>query len=203
MWSNRITTIGLARLAAGGMLVAIVAAGVWLCGPWGGGARALTRDQLELRDGVLFAAGEQQPFSGTLVEFYSTAVRKLSIDIRDGKAHGRSRGWFDNGQLEVEESFVAGISHGPRTRWFPNGQEKSKAYIENGQISGEYKEWHENGQLAVVMNIENGQPSGNVESWHASGALKSRSQMKHGQVVEQQFFPDLLAQAQTAPHLPQ
>ena len=38
--------------------------------------------------------------------------RKLEIEIHDGKAHGHSRGWYDNGQMEVDETFVHGGGHG-------------------------------------------------------------------------------------------
>ncbi len=154
------------------------------------GVRELTIFEVDRRDGLLFAHGEKQPFAGRLIENYSKNVRKAQVEIRNGKAHGLSRGWFDNGQMEVEETFVEGVSHGPRTRWHRNGARKSLAQIEHGKIVGEYTEWHENGKMAVRMTLRDGQPDGQIEAWHPSGALKSRVRFEHGKQVSRQFFDD-------------
>jgi antitoxin component YwqK of YwqJK toxin-antitoxin module len=152
--------------------------------------RELTLLELERRDGVLFAKGEQQPFDGHLVESYTKDVRKVVIEIANGKAHGLSRGWYDNGQIEVEETFVEGVSHGPRTRWHRNGSRKAVAQIEHGKDVGTFTEWHENGQLAVKMQMRDGEPDGVVDAWFASGAPRSRVRFENGRQVEQAFWDD-------------
>jgi antitoxin component YwqK of YwqJK toxin-antitoxin module len=43
-----------------------------------------------------------------------------------------SRGWYENGQLEVEEQFVQGTSHGSRTRWYATA--KKSEYRERETI---------------------------------------------------------------------
>lgn len=93
--------------------------------------RDVLRSDLDLRENVLYLHGSKQPFQGVLVEDFSKEARKLAIEIRRGKAGGLSRGWFENGQLEVEETFVGGVSHGLRTRWHANGQKKSEEHIEH------------------------------------------------------------------------
>lgn len=153
------------------------------------------RSDLALRDGVLYLHDNPKPFSGTLVENYAPGKRKLAIEIRDGKAHGVSRGWFENGQQEVEELFVNGVSNGLRTRWYENGARRSVEHVEQGKLVGQYIEWHDNGQKAVDMTLDAGQPNGVVEAWHRSGMLKSRSRMDHGKLVEREFFTDSLASA--------
>lgn len=150
------------------------------------------RDQLDLREGALYLHDAQKPFTGTLIEDYAPGKRKLAIEIRDGKAHGVSRGWFESGQQEVEEHFVQGVSHGTRTRWFENGTRKSEEHIEQGKLVGSYLEWYDNGQKAVAMTLEEGKPHGIVEAWHPSGTLKSRSRMDHGKLVDREFFNDSL-----------
>jgi antitoxin component YwqK of YwqJK toxin-antitoxin module len=151
--------------------------------------REVLRSELDLRDGVLFTRGESAPFTGVLIERYPQDKPKLSIEVMDGKAHGISRGWHDNGQLEVEETFVSGISHGPRTRWHQNGTKKAEAQIEQGELAGTYTEWHENGQVAVQMRMVKGKPDGMVEAWHPTGELKSRTHFVNGEMGKQEFFP--------------
>lgn len=158
--------------------------------------RELLREDLELRDGKLYARGEKDAFNGKIIEAYTAEQRKLEIEINDGHAHGLSRGWFDNGQFEVEETFLNGVSNGPRTRWHRNGKRKSLAQIKNGVIGGEFLEWHDNGQVATRMTLNEGKPVGVVEAWHPSGALKSRIQFENGKQVSSQFFDDTSTMAE-------
>ncbi len=155
-------------------------------------ARELLRGDLVLQDGKLYARGEREPFTGKVIESYSASRRKLEIEINDGGAHGLSRGWFDNGNLEVEETFLNGVSHGPRTRWHRDGKRKSLAHIRSGKVEDEFLEWHDNGQLATRMTLHEGKPVALVEAWHPSGALKSRIRFENGRQVDSQFFDDTL-----------
>ena len=169
--------------------LAVVALVAWITTRPGPPVRELLRSELDLREGVLFARGEAVPFTGVLIERYSADKPKLAIEVKKGKAHGISRGWYDNGQLEVEETFVAGVSHGPRTRWHLNGKKKSEVQIEQGQLAGICTEWHENGQMAVQMKMAKGKPDGMVEAWHPSGELKSRTHFANGEMGKQEFLP--------------
>ena len=152
--------------------------------------RELRRDALELREGELFANGEGCAFDGVLFENFANGARKVAIEVHHGKADGLSRGWFESGQLEVEEHFAEGISHGLRTRWHPNGQKKSETQIAHGKLEGRYIEWHNNGQRAIEMILEDSQPNGLAEAWHPSGALKSRTQFVTGKIASRDFFDD-------------
>lgn len=152
--------------------------------------RELMRSELTLQDGKLHASGETTPFTGRMFEIFSADQRKLEIEIRDGRAHGRSRGWYENGQIEVEETFTDGVSHGKRTRWHSNGTMKSVAQITKGEVNGKYAEWHENGQKSLEMTFHNGKPAGLVEAWHPSGALKSQVRFEGEKQVSSEFFPD-------------
>lgn len=156
-----------------------------------------TRAQLELRDGLLHPRDSPSDlFTGLLVESYPDGRRKVEIEIAAGRPHGRSRGWFNSGQLEVEEFFVEGVSHGTRTRWHENGTRRSEANIVKGQLEGMFVEWHDNGVQSSRISLQNGKPDGKCWSWHPSGALKSIAWMQQGDLVKREFFPD---QSEPAP----
>jgi antitoxin component YwqK of YwqJK toxin-antitoxin module len=149
------------------------------------------RSDLELReDKRLYQHGSSEAFSGLLVEDFSREARKLEIEIHDGKAHGSSRGWFENGQIEVEETFIEGVSNGLRTRWYESGQKRSQAKIVDGVIDGSYLEWHDNGTKAVAMSLKKGVADGLAETWHPSGILKSRFEYDDGKVTRRKTWPD-------------
>ncbi len=144
---------------------------------------------LENREGLLYVHNFKEPYTGALVETFPNGKPKLRIDIRRGKVDGLSRGWYENGQLEVQETFVAGTSHGPRTRWFANGQERSEEKIEHGVVTGPYVAWHESGQKAVEMTLRNGQPDGLALAWFPNGALKSETRFVDGKMQDRKFLP--------------
>lgn len=181
-----------ACILAGFLALGIAGIRFWLKAP--GEVRVtppeLRRSELTLREGRLYAEGDPKPFTGLLYDTSSPGVRKLEIEIRDGKAHGRSYGYRENGGLEVEEFFTEGVSHGVRTRWDEQGRKKSTTQIEHGKLNGPYLEWHDNGKKAVEMTLRNDQPEGVAEAWHPNGELKSRTRFVDGKMVERKFFPD-------------
>lgn len=192
MWNDRQRIRVLAAAA-----VAIVAGTLaWMAllrparSPGGAPLPRHTRAELELQGGVLHLRGRDEPFSGLLVEDYAAGVRKLEIEIHEGKAHGRSRGWHENGKLAVDETFVRGVSHGMRTRWHPNGQRRSVAQIEGGKVVGQFVEWHDNGRKAVEMTLVDGKPDGLASAWHPSGRLRSETEFDRGRQVRRQFWED-------------
>jgi antitoxin component YwqK of YwqJK toxin-antitoxin module len=152
--------------------------------------RQLTRDQLVLRENVLYETDAIEPFDGTMVEYYPGRRAKLTIEIQAGKPHGTSHGYYENGQAEVEEHFTAGISNGRRIRWFENGQKKSAADIVDGKIEGTFTRWHPNGQKAAEAQMVDGKPEGLSQGWHESGVLKSRVELEDGKIVSRQFWED-------------
>lgn len=189
MWNSLLSARAwtISRIAAAGVaaLLVLVAYRCYFAGP-----AEVPRSRLVMRNGLAYVGDARRPFSGVAFEKYPGGGRHTAIEMRHGKVDGCSRGWFENGKLEVEEYFVAGASQGMRRRWFENGQKRSEAMIEHGQLNGAYSEWHENGRCAVAMIMKEGKPDGLAESWHPSGALKFRGHLKLGTIVDQEFFPD-------------
>jgi antitoxin component YwqK of YwqJK toxin-antitoxin module len=151
--------------------------------------RELTRDQLELREnGVLCVIGENEAFDGILVEYYPGMKKRIAIEISAGRAHGVSRGWYENGQQEVEERFIEGVSNGRRTRWHENGTKKSESQIVGGVIMGMFTKWHDNGQRAAEVTMLDGKADCLSQSWYRSGTLKSRVELRAGEIVDRQYW---------------
>ena len=151
--------------------------------------KEMLRSELELVDGRMRPKSGGEPFSGIMFERASTGTRLSEISLQDGIVHGLARGWYDAGQLEVEETFVNGKSNGIRKRWHANGQKKSEVTIVEGELNGSYTEWHDNGQLAVMLTMVHGKAHGLSEAWHADGSRKAVVTMDAGTPVKQEFFP--------------
>lgn len=195
--SNKVTAVGRAAWIAGISLVLTLSViAIWLLKGIAGDYDERTLTALDLRDDALYLKGSEELFNGLLVEDYNRDARKLEVRIEAGRAHGVSRGWYENGQMEVEEFFAKGVSDGVRTRWYQNGSKKSEAFVVDGVLKGSFKRWHENGTLAAEMEMKAGNINGIAEAWHPSGVLKSRVTFVDGVAVEKTFFPDTLPVAQ-------
>lgn len=179
MWSERIVMAG--------MLVLGAAYVTW--NHWRQDEPIIrTMEQLEQReDRALVDTLTGSLFSGTLVDSSESGTTLSKIEIRDGKAHGKSQGWHESGRLEVEEFFVHGISQGKRQRWHENGQKRSEAMMVEGKIEGLFKQWHENGQLAAEVEMVAGEAHGLSQAWHPSGELKARVQLAGGEIVHSDY----------------
>ena len=179
-----------ARLLIGSLVpLLLVAAG---CGPSGSKTEAKVPvagvGDVDTRDGRVWVKGTNVPYSGQLRETYTNGVVKAEATIRDGRMEGLMRGYYDSGRLQVEETFVAGVSDGVRRKWYPDGTPKSKEEISRGQLHGAYERYHANGQLAERATYREGQPDGVAESWDEAGRAVARVRFEAGRVVEQKFL---------------
>lgn len=150
----------------------------------------IDRSGLTNSNGQLFVLGETNAFTGVMTETYPDGAQKSRSEIVQGQLHGKSEGFYPNGQRQIEEHFNLGISEGIRTRWLTNGVMQSEGKIVQGEFHGEYRKWHENGQLAEFIHFENGTPHGIAKAWFPSGFLKSQVEMDRGETKKQETWDD-------------
>ncbi len=145
---------------------------------------------LTLREGLLYGASTNLPFTGWMIERYDDATMKSRSMVRQGVLNGVSEGWFTNGVRQVEEHFVAGKSEGPVTKWYASGAKLSEGTARSGRLEGLFRRWHENGQLAEELSLVSGAPDGVAKSWFPSGSPKAEVTLSEGRVVTQRFWKD-------------
>lgn len=148
------------------------------------------REDLELREGLLYLKGRSRPFSGLMVESYPSGARQSRSQFANGLLNGISEGWHPNGQLDVRENFKAGFSHGLRVKWYATGAKLSEAMIWEGKLNGTFQRWHENGMLAERIEMKKGNVDGLSEAYYPSGFLKARVRLVAGKPVGQKFWKD-------------
>lgn len=150
----------------------------------------LLSDTLRIGDRLFVKGQTNHPFTGFVLERYSSGSPKSRSAFKDGALHGLSEGWHTNGVIQVREQFRRGVSHGTRTKFYADGARLSEAAIVDGELSGVYRKWHENGQLSQEITMKNGQPDGVSRSWYPSGHLKAEAVLEMGEVIEQKFWDD-------------
>ena len=184
--------LGLVWPALAGAVVCLGVALLWMAWhrPQTGPATEALRGQLTLRDGRLYAAGEGDPFTGSMIERRPDGTLQARSSLSNGLLEGLSEGWHTNGQRQVLESFHAGVSDGLRTKWHPNGQKLSEATIKSGKIEGLFRRWDETGALSEEITMRDGKPDGRSRAFYPSGSLKAEARMQQGNLIEQHFWKD-------------
>jgi antitoxin component YwqK of YwqJK toxin-antitoxin module len=178
------TNLSWRRFVIGTAALIAIALVVWLALEPAAPLATVGRADIELREGVLYRRVDKQPFSGLVIEEWRPGHRRAEVAVREGRAHGLSQGWYENGQREVEEFFVRGVSHGTRTRWYADGVEKSQVKIRDGQLVGVFREWHPNGKLARETSLQGGVPHGDARAWDTQGQPVGSAKVEHGRLVQ-------------------
>lgn len=153
-------------------------------------APEVPRSSLVLKDGRLFRPAQGEPFTGTVVEHYSSGRLQSRSVVSNGLLHGLSEGWHTNGVRQVSENFIAGVSEGVRVKWHPSGAKLSEATIVGGKLNGTFRRWHENGRPAEQIELRDDQPHGESLAFYPSGFLKTRVRVERGEVRARETFAD-------------
>jgi antitoxin component YwqK of YwqJK toxin-antitoxin module len=141
--------------------------------------------------GIAWWVGHRLEAKPDVVEtFYASGERMSRSEISGDLLNGLSHGWYTNGQLQVTEYYVDGISHGLRTKWYASGIKKSEAHIAHGQLHGTFTRWYENGQLAECAEFNQGMPHGKSTASYPSGFLNADVERKIGEAIKKTFWND-------------
>lgn len=141
-------------------------------------------EELVLQDGILRWSGSQEVFNGRLVSREKDGHLRSASEVKDGRLHGLSEGWHENGTLQVSERFLRGSSNGLRTKWRADGTRESEAEIRNGRLDGRFTRWNESGLRIEEAFFKDGVPVGEARQWHPDGSLRSWCRLESGRPVE-------------------
>ena len=97
------------------------------------------------------------------------------IEVEPGRwlADGLWRQYYEDGSLEVEWHFRAGVEEGTWTAWFETGSMHMRGNFIGGYEEGVWVEFHENGKKANEGRYAAGEEDGAWTHWYASGSLAS------------------------------
>ena len=152
--------------------------------------RELSRTNLVHRAGIWYEAGQTNPFTGVMVEFYHDGAPLSRSALSNGLLNGLSEGWYTNRQLQIRETYRDNFSEGVRTKWYPNGNKLSEATVVHGRFAGLFRRWHQNGRLAEEIPMTDGRPEGLGRSYYESGAVRAEVRLQAGKEVDRKTFPD-------------
>ena len=104
-----------------------------------------------------------KPFSGWVKgNFGREGSSSLLGQLKNGKLHGLTRFWHENGNRGMELTFNEGNLEGPAKKWYFNGKIMYEGTLKKGPFDSlslpwlECKGWKPNGERCPVTNIKDG-----------------------------------------------
>ena len=116
--------------------------------------------QKQDRNGIVYVVNGEKPFSGKMI------------------------GKYENGQVEVSETFKDGKFNGQQISYYRNGQVKEKANYEMGKPVGEYVKYYSNGTIAYQGSYVSGVKEGYWNIYSDKGELVVSKKYVNGELVD-------------------
>jgi antitoxin component YwqK of YwqJK toxin-antitoxin module len=129
-----------------------------------------------------YAPNQQTPYSGWIKGMYDNGQIARLGQYKDGKAHGLTTMWLENGQKVIEANWKDG-KRGLRTQWYENGQKHSEMPYIKGKLNGQWIKWGENGQKRMASPHINGKKDGITNEWYEDGQRASELNYKEGKLI--------------------
>jgi antitoxin component YwqK of YwqJK toxin-antitoxin module len=163
-----------------------------------GCTQTVNEEEVRKLAGLTLLKSTEEPFTGTVLEYYNNEQKKEERNYKDGKLHGTWTEWYENGKILAKGEFTEG--EGIWTMFYENGQKKMQIiqldkgdgetrWHENGKREyhreGVFERWYEyypNGQQREISSMIEGKPNGTWTKWYENGQKKSEVNFKGGKL---------------------
>ena len=119
------------------------------------------------------------PISGIIFSLNERGDTTFVIPYLNGKEHGISRHYYDNGQQKSVRFTNNGWKEKEHVGWFENGQKQFVYHFKNDMFDGNQKEWLVNGMLYSDLNYKEGKEYGSQKVWNKNGKIKTNYIIKN------------------------
>jgi antitoxin component YwqK of YwqJK toxin-antitoxin module len=99
-----------------------------------------------------------------------------------GNQHGLWRGWYENGNQNVEMNYRNGTPHGPYVQWYDDGKVNSEGEYSAGSRVGKWVDNWPSGKLHTRSQMKEGQYDGLYEEFYEDGTRRLTVPYKAGRV---------------------
>ena len=140
----------------------------------------IDESEVEIRDGLYYKIGEQNPHTGVLAAKFIDDTYKAQFGLNYGLQHGPSTIWYDTGNKMTKAFFMEGIQHGLTLFWYETGAKKIESAYENGRQHGITTFWYKNGQKRTEGLWNRGQRELTHTKWYENGVKMSEIEYSGG-----------------------
>lgn len=125
----------------------------------------------DLKESAGFYYRDGVKYTGRYLSYYENGQKKIEMNLKEGKKHGKIRIYFDNGNLHELQSYRNNLMSG---KWEMYNLEKAKlsvAHYKRGRKHGKWKIWDDNGNLLYKLQYNRGQKTGKWKKYNSEGTI--------------------------------
>lgn len=101
---------------------------------------ALEKSAVETRgnegEQIIYVQGSETPYTGWVKKMQPNGQVGGVIHLKDGKAHGLTTRWYEDGQKMMQMNYKDGKAHGITTMWYVNGKKHMEIAYKDGMPHG-------------------------------------------------------------------
>lgn len=142
--------------------------------------------QIEDRDGLLYLQGEDELFSGKIVD--TLAQRILEYEVVDGKKNGEFKISSISGAVMMAGNIKNNLNEGLWLYYYPNGQVESAGNFEKNLSVGKWIWYFENGKIREVGYYKSGKKDGDWTIYNEEGDVARKIYFKDGRITDDKDF---------------
>jgi antitoxin component YwqK of YwqJK toxin-antitoxin module len=142
--------------------------------------------QVENRDGILFIKGQDQLFTGKIVD--TLAKKIIEYEVIDGKKNGEFKISWLNGSVAMTGRIKENLNEGLWRYYHPNGQIESLGNFSNNLSEGKWMWYFESGKIREIGFFKGGKKNGNWTIYDEKGNIKRKLFFKEGQITDDKEF---------------
>jgi len=124
---------------------------------------------MEWNNGAWYFRGSM--YTGQFIDYYYSGRKQGDGMIRNGKAEGLRKIYYQNGNVSAEKYFVNGIENGPKTLYYEDGSLMQKGEVVNGNEEGVWEMYFPNGQVKQRSTFKNGTMHGETTVFYSTGKV--------------------------------
>lgn len=152
-------------------------------------------NDLERTDGVWSKKGENTPFDGEFVEYYSSGKLKSKGTFKNGIVNGLRTMYHENGNKQVERNYLLGKPNGKNAEYFEDGKTKQEGQFKLGKEDGVWMFYFDNGNKKALVTFLDGIQDGDFFEYTSDGKLKAQYYFINGKAEYSPEFTSLVNQA--------
>lgn len=129
-----------------------------------------------------YASTKNNHPEGECLICYQSGERKGEWFYKDGKIHGPSTFYSEDGTVLAKGWYVENKRQGKNYQFYSSGRIYSLKRYKDGESHGKQEFYYESGAKKSTMSFVNGKLEGSVKLYYSDGEMKREIQFSHGEL---------------------
>ncbi|MFA8433945.1 MAG: toxin-antitoxin system YwqK family antitoxin [Marinifilaceae bacterium] len=130
--------------------------------------------QIFEKENGLFYDKNDELYSGTYTEFYENGSKRVEMNLKEGRKHGKIMLYFQNENIQEVRSYFEGMMDGTWMTWNQMKIKIAEANYKSNLKHGKWYIWDNKGVKRYEMEYFNGKKIGIWSIWDEKGKLISQ-----------------------------